>query len=116
MLGLDEHEEDDIHERVTKEITQAGNQADDAELEDFSSGADTENPLHMLDEEDEEMGKKTKKKSKKKKKGAKDESNDWNDEAFGEKSADFGNNGDDDAVAFDEEAQDSSKKSKKGKK
>merc|ERR1712070_500510 len=57
MLGLDEHEEDDIHERVTTEITQASNQADDTEFEDFG-GADTENPLHMIDDEDEEEGKK----------------------------------------------------------
>merc|ERR1719164_198737 len=35
MLGLDDDEEDDIHERVTREITQAGNQADDIVEEGF---------------------------------------------------------------------------------
>eukprot|EP01051_Picozoa_sp_SAG22_P001122 SAG22_NODE_40_length_25739_cov_38.630031_5_plen_4683_part_00 len=61
MLGLDEDEEDDIHERVTREITQAGNQADDVVEEGLVDvEADMDNP--MFDVGDEEQPKEKKKK------------------------------------------------------
>merc|ERR1712178_460801 len=44
MLGLEEDMEDDIHERVTREIVQASNAASDEEDDDFA------NPLHYDDE------------------------------------------------------------------
>merc|ERR1711865_285448 len=63
MLGLDEEMEDDIHERVTREVTQQGNIADEESDDEFS------NPMFATSKkgatEDEEDGGKKKKKKKK---------------------------------------------------
>merc|ERR1712166_1149002 len=63
MLGLDEEMEDDIHERVTREVTQQGNIADEESDDEFS------NPMFATSKkgatEDEEDGGKKKKKNKK---------------------------------------------------
>merc|ERR1711907_702789 len=63
MLGLDGEMEDDIHERVTREVTQPGNMADDDSDDEFS------NPMFATgakgeDADDDEPKKKKKKKKK----------------------------------------------------
>merc|ERR1719473_115623 len=94
MLGLDEEMEDDIHERVTREVTQAGNQASDEEEDD-----DFANPVYADadDAKSSDSGRKKdrdtdptsdapakkKEKKKKKKKNTGDEEDGW----FGEEAA-----------------------------
>ena len=120
MLGLEEDEEDDIHERVTREITQAGNQADDVVEEGFDDEADMENPMFDLDEEEEKPKKSKKEKKEKKKKAVEEDDADWD---FGEKSVDKGNTEFPDDSDFDAPAaggrkkkEKKEKKPKKGKK
>merc|ERR1712166_1197213 len=120
MLGLEEDEEDDIHERVTREITQAGNQADDVVEEGFDDEADMENPMFDLDEEEEKPKKSKKEKKDKKKKAVEEDDADWD---FGEKSVDKGNTEFPDDSDFDAPAaggrkkkEKKEKKPKKGKK
>merc|ERR1712178_557807 len=93
MLGLEEDMEDDIHERVTREIAQASNVASDEDDDDFANpvyadaddarSTDSGSRKQGMDATD-PTGAPAKKKKKKKKKKKEDEEDGW----FGEEDAD----------------------------